>query len=262
MLKKKKLFCICGKTASGKDTIVNALNLIHPDKYRAVCSYTTRPKRDNEIEGVSHYFVSKEHFDEIRMNADSAILAYTKIEDKENGSEPGYEYMALFDELQKANIYIVDPNGIFYLKERFGDKIEPIVIYVYTPANQTLERARSRSDFNTKYQERVKNESAQFDSFLKNRLYDYIVYNFDGCMQDIVDTVKHIIDNEMEYEEKITDMERDDDVYTKEELSDALSIMKTISSYYKEVFKNNLSLSKKVSNAYLITRNLILDKMK
>ena len=262
MLKKKKLFCICGKTASGKDTIVNELKLIDPIKYKAVCSYTTRPKRDTDIEGVTHYFVSKEEFDDIRANSDSAVLAYSKIEDKDKSGKDGYEYMALFDELETSNIYIADPNAIFYLKERFGDKVEAIVIYIYAPADQTLERAKSRDDFNTKYQDRVKNESAQFDSFLKNRLYDYIVYNFDGTLKGCVDTVKHIIDVELEHEEKINDLMAEGDIYTREELSNALSIMKTISDYYKEVFKNNLSLSKKVSNAYLITRNLIVDKMR
>ena len=59
MIMKKTLFCIAGETCSGKDTLVSELIKKNPDVLKAVCSYTTRPKRDNETEGKEHYL----HFD-------------------------------------------------------------------------------------------------------------------------------------------------------------------------------------------------------
>ena len=120
MCKKKKLYCICGMTASGKDSLVNRLVNDYPDKLKTICSYTTRPKRDNETDGKEHYFISKVEFNQLMKAKPDNILAYTKICSKENPD--GYEYMALDNELKTANVYIIDPKGVKYLKEKYSKK--------------------------------------------------------------------------------------------------------------------------------------------
>lgn len=102
----KPLFCILGESCSGKDTTVSETINKLGGKAKAVCSYTTRPKRENETEAVDHYFVTKEEFDKIKKENEQNVLAYTKI------GEHGYEYMALINELDTSNIYIINPNGM------------------------------------------------------------------------------------------------------------------------------------------------------
>jgi len=178
----KPLFCICGETASGKDKITSMvlddLSSIS-DKVKAICSYTSRPMRDNEEEGREHYFVTQEEFQVLKEKYKDDILAYTKICSKNNPD--GYEYMALLNELEKANVYIIDPQGLKYLKEHFGDRITNIVVvYITASLPDRISRAKSRSDFHTQFKNRVINEFEQFLDFNMNEEYDYIIQNNNG----------------------------------------------------------------------------------
>ena len=51
-----------GPSAVGKDTMINRLKKDFPDVIYKLPSYTTRPIRKNEKDGVDYYFVTKEEF--------------------------------------------------------------------------------------------------------------------------------------------------------------------------------------------------------
>lgn len=188
----KPLFCICGESASGKDTLVSKLLKVYENLLQAVCSYASRPMRDNEKEGIEHYFRTREEFQVLKENHKDDILAYTKICSKENPD--GYEYMALIDELEHANIYIIDPQGLRYLKEKFGDRIPNIVvIYITAPLDHRVSRAKTRSDFNTQFKKRVMQEYEQFLDFNINEEYDYIIHNENGKEEESFTTLCNII---------------------------------------------------------------------
>ena len=57
-----KPLVISGPSAVGKDTMINRFIIKYPDVINKLPSYTTRPKREGEIEGKDYYFVSKEKF--------------------------------------------------------------------------------------------------------------------------------------------------------------------------------------------------------
>ena len=169
---KKTLFCIVGETCSGKDTMVSRLIKEYPDLLKAVCSYASRPKRENEEEGREHYFVSEEEFATIKKELEEKdeLVAYTKIVSSSNPD--GYEYMASLDAVKDSNLYIIDPKGIKFLKEHFADRIENIVvIYITATLPDRIWRARFRSDFNTEFRNRVINEFEQFLDFNLNIEY-------------------------------------------------------------------------------------------
>ena len=60
--KKNKPLVIVGPSAVGKDTMINRFIMKYPDVIKKLPSYTTRPKREGEIEGKDYYFVTKEKF--------------------------------------------------------------------------------------------------------------------------------------------------------------------------------------------------------
>ena len=76
-----KLFCIMGKSASGKDTVYKAL-VNDPELHlHTVVPYTTRPIREGEAEGENYYFVDESVF--CRMAAEGKIIedrAYNTVD--------------------------------------------------------------------------------------------------------------------------------------------------------------------------------------
>ena len=60
-MKNNKLFLILGKSASGKTTILN--DVLSKLEIPLLLSNTTRPKRDNEVDGIDYNFVTMSDFD-------------------------------------------------------------------------------------------------------------------------------------------------------------------------------------------------------
>lgn len=57
-----KIYCIIGKSATGKDTIYKAIKEEYYSDIEPIVTYTTRPKRKGEKEGEEYHFVSYEQF--------------------------------------------------------------------------------------------------------------------------------------------------------------------------------------------------------
>ena len=53
-----KIFYIIGKSATGKDTIYKKLLEKYPGTLKNVVLYTTRPRREGEIDGVTYNYVT------------------------------------------------------------------------------------------------------------------------------------------------------------------------------------------------------------
>ena len=61
-----KPLMVIGPSAVGKDTMINRLKAKYPKVIYKLPSYTTRPKREGETDGVDYYFVTKEEFFQLR----------------------------------------------------------------------------------------------------------------------------------------------------------------------------------------------------
>lgn len=159
----KVIIAIIGRSGVGKDFITKKLmNDLHMS---AVTSLTTRPKRENETDGVEHWFVGKHDFDKI-MN-EAKVLAYTKIGE--------YEYCAIYETLNVFSLYIIDPMGLKDLKERVGDDVSIKTIYVKCDKEIRRQRASKRSDFEKEWENRNKAEDEQFKEMEENENWDLII---------------------------------------------------------------------------------------
>ena len=56
-----KIYCVMGKSSSGKDTVYKKLKEQYKE-FRLIVPYTTRPIREGEKDGVEYYFVDPEQF--------------------------------------------------------------------------------------------------------------------------------------------------------------------------------------------------------
>lgn len=133
-----------------------------------VVSYATRNMRMGETNGVEHIFITPEESKHLQETEN--ILAYTKIGD--------FEYFVTEKILADKNLYIIDPNGVKYLKQQNIDR-DLKVIYISVPDDIREERAKSRSDYETAYKKRTAAEDEQFSNFEKIKGWDKHIVNLD-----------------------------------------------------------------------------------
>ena len=80
------------------------------------------------------------------------------------------------DVVDKDVIYIINPNGIKYIKEHFKD-LELKIIYVYANEKTREQRVKNRSDYESSYKKRCESEDEEFKEFEENQEWDYIIEN-------------------------------------------------------------------------------------
>lgn len=142
---------IVGRSGTGKDALRDALERLG---WHAVLSRTTRPPR-NEAEST-HIFLTEEEADEIWDQA----VATTTIN--------GYRYFATQQDVDEAQLYIVDPNGVEELARNMPDTSFAIVYLIADPKSRQI-MATKRADDPKAEQEvfklRDESESKMFDNF-------------------------------------------------------------------------------------------------
>lgn len=115
-MERYKLIALVGKSGSGKDTILK--KVCKNKNIKQKISYTSRPKRDYEVDGEDYFFVDKGYF----LNN---IYDFFEIDDF-NGWYYGTKYEDLSKE--KVNIGIFTPKGIEEILE--SRNIACVVIYL------------------------------------------------------------------------------------------------------------------------------------
>lgn len=129
----KPLYLFVGKSSSGKTTVANRLEETYG--YKQISSYTTRPPRyDGEI---GHVFVNDEEFDNL-----GELAAYTLYN--------GYRYGTTFEQLNEADIYVVDIPGVETLLDKLKEDNRPITIFYFdASAYHRILRMIDRGDSDT-----------------------------------------------------------------------------------------------------------------
>lgn len=164
--KEHVLLCIMGRTACGKDSLVN--KLCERTGLKQIISYTTRPRREGE--GNTHIFVDESDFEQ--MSQANTIAAFTQIGE--------YKYWTTIDQLEDADIYIIDYEGLKTLRKLNLQNIRLVSIYINVPDNIREDRAlNKRKDDRYKFRTRDFAERNQFREMLKNADFDYAISNID-----------------------------------------------------------------------------------
>lgn len=179
-MNKPKKFLIIGRTASGKSSIVKAV--AEKLGLTVVKSYTTRKQRNDK--DTDHIFISKDDVGQYR----NQMVAYTEIN--------GYEYFVTYDMLDKSDLYVIDPNGVGYLKTHCKD-FEYIEIYIRVPEHVSKERAKHRGDKLQVYKDRYDSENEQFRAYEKGHTFHYHLLNTD-TFDVAVDKVSKWVQKELE----------------------------------------------------------------
>ncbi|HIW21262.1 MAG TPA: guanylate kinase [Candidatus Dorea intestinavium] len=135
-----KIFYIMGKSASGKDTIYKSLVEKFP-QLKTVVLYTTRPKREGEVDGVEYHFITPKKMQEFK--ADKKLIEIRGY----HTTKGLWEYATIEDgqiDLESASYLMMGTlESYLKIKEYYGhEKVVPL--YLEVPDVLRLERALNR----------------------------------------------------------------------------------------------------------------------
>jgi len=129
---KNEKVIIVGPGASGKDYLSE--KLIDMGLNKSV-SYTTRPKRDNEVDGETYNFVTKDKFQEMISNDE--FYEYEVFLDD-------WYYGSTVKDWNECNLFIKTVGGISQIKEE--DRKNCFVVYLDIDEDIRYERLLERKD--------------------------------------------------------------------------------------------------------------------
>ena len=139
-----KPLMILGPSAVGKDTMINRLKAKFPEKIYKLPSYTTRPKREGEIDEVDYFFVTKEKFNKLRN--EGKLFGIQEYNNNFYASNKNKLYEALQN---KDNVVVLNYN--IETANAVKDEIEFNYVAILPPSEDSLrDRLKKR---NTKVEE-------------------------------------------------------------------------------------------------------------
>lgn len=168
-MSKYKVIAICGKSASGKDTLLR-YTIMNYMWLHKVINCTTRPPRENEVDGKNYHFLSLEEFAH-KDAIEGKMIEVTKFREWYYGTS--VEDLSL-DEI---NIGVFNPAGIYALMQR--EDVDLYVVQVVASDKTRLLRSLTRED-NPDVDEIVRRYLADREDFeVFSTVYepDYIIEN-------------------------------------------------------------------------------------
>ena len=130
---------IVGKTASGKDSICKKLIALY--NYKRIVTYTSRPKRKGEKDGVAYHFIDKEDFLE-KIKED--FFAEWKSYETVDGTWYYGTALSELENTEENTLLIMTPQGYRDICKKLKNK--PKCIYIYANNKTIQERLIFRGD--------------------------------------------------------------------------------------------------------------------
>ena len=178
-----KLIVISAPSGTGKTTVVKKLLEKIPNIAASV-SFTTRPMRENEREGIDYFFVDKRKFESV-VDSKQFIEHATVF-----GNYYGTQKKSLLIDLKKGiNVILeIDWQGAQQVKEKMPSCI---MIFLIPPSKEVLlSRLKNRGtdskrEIENRFNQAVSdlNESNKFDYVLVNDQIEVAVENISLCIE-------------------------------------------------------------------------------
>ncbi|MCR5416817.1 MAG: guanylate kinase [Pseudobutyrivibrio sp.] len=185
------IYCIMGKSSSGKDTIFKLLLGRDDLQLKRIVSYTTRPIRDNEKPGEEYNYVSIE-------KKDSLIEEGKVIEIRKYDTVHGpWFYFTVDDgkiDLQNNDYLLIGTVESFVkIRDYYGEDVV-LPIYIEVDDGLRLSRAleRERQQSSPKYEEMCRRFLADQQDFSEEKLKAARVSNRFNNDDDSINTSEKI----------------------------------------------------------------------
>lgn len=131
-----RVIALIGKSGCGKSAILQNVIDLAPQTFNKIINVTTRPPREEEIEGKDYYFLTKEDF--LAKVVNSEMIEYTQF----NHWYYGTTKSSL--SADKINIGVFNPEAIRQLSQRTD--IDLAIIWIHASDKERLLRQLNRED--------------------------------------------------------------------------------------------------------------------
>lgn len=178
----KLLIIISSPSGAGKTSVCK--KILENNKGISISiSDTTRPARNNEVDGIDYNFISSIEFDErIKSNL---YIEYAKVFNNYYGSQKK-NIIKLFNEGNDV-LFDIDWQGAKQLRESNYSKI--LSIFIVPPSKEAIyERLKFRTEKSGGNNKDIENRMKQFEIEMSHKdEYDFIVMNddFETCVKRI-----------------------------------------------------------------------------
>jgi guanylate kinase len=175
---KGTLYIISAPSGAGKTSLVQSLLTMLPDVVASV-SHTTRPPRQEEVDGRNYHFIDEARYQ--RMIEDGEFLEHAKVFGNYYGTSRQHIQEQLL--LGKDVVLEIDWQGARQIRQLMSDCMS---IFVLPPSLQALSsRLRSRGqDSDEIIDRRMKEAVSEMTHYAE---FDYIVINddFDTALREL-----------------------------------------------------------------------------
>lgn len=171
------MLVLVGKTCSGKDSVVN--KLISEHNFKKIITYTTRPKRKGEKNGITYHYISEEDF---LQKINEGFFAEWKSYDTEFNA---WYYGSAIEDYEKADdntVVILTPDGFRDVINKLSKK--PAIIYIYANNPTIKKRLLARGDNKFEAERRLIHDNDDFKG-VENEV-DKLVFNNEGTQLEYV----------------------------------------------------------------------------
>jgi guanylate kinase len=184
MLNNNFILVVSGPSGAGKSTIVN-LFLQEVDNFALSVSYTTRKKREYEIEGVHYYFVTEEDF--LKMVENNEFVEWANVFGNYYGTAKKEIERILRND--KNILLEIDVQGALSVKKNFPE--QTVLVFILP---ETFNELKSRlAGRNTENQDELLKRIKTAEREIKQiNFYDYVIINKRGCEKESVQVLKAI----------------------------------------------------------------------
>jgi guanylate kinase len=172
------MIILIGASASGKSTIEKALG------YDRVISYTTRPIRPNEMDGVDYHYISMNEFNHKVLDGFFAESTFYN----------NWHYGMAKKDCTDNKLVVVESFGMRQLKKVKDIHITSFLIEA--PERQRVCRMMKRGDDLMESFRRIISDQGSFNGIWDE--IDYRINNEDGKLEQAIEEIKSILNDEKE----------------------------------------------------------------